>query len=64
MKFGETMIFIPDSGDIVWIMFNPQAGNEQAGHRPDLLFFCFFCIRVHFFHKLVVKFLKNRHCGD
>jgi len=34
MKFGETMAYIPDSGDIVWIMFNPQAGHEQAGHRP------------------------------
>ena len=37
MKFGETMAYIPDSGDIVWIMFNPQAGHEQAGHRPALV---------------------------
>ena len=36
MKFGETMAYIPDSGDIVWIMFN-QAGHEQAGHRPALV---------------------------
>jgi len=36
MKFGETMAYIPDSGDIVWVMFNPQAGHEQAGHRPAL----------------------------
>ena len=37
MKFGEPMAYIPDSGDIVWIMFNPQAGHEQAGHRPALV---------------------------
>src|SRR5215216_4982375 len=24
------MAYIPDSGDIVWITFNPQAGHEQA----------------------------------
>jgi mRNA interferase MazF len=37
MKFGKPMDYIPDSGDIVWIMFNPQAGHEQAGHRPALI---------------------------
>jgi mRNA interferase MazF len=37
MKLGNTMAYIPDSGDIVWIMFNPQAGHEQAGHRPALV---------------------------
>lgn len=26
--------YVPDSGDIVWISFDPQAGHEQAGHRP------------------------------
>ena len=31
------MAYIPDSGDIVWIMFNPQAGHEQSGHRPALV---------------------------
>lgn len=31
------MAYVPDSGDIVWIMFNPQAGHEQAGHRPALV---------------------------
>ena len=29
--------YIPDSGDIVWISFNPQAGREQAGHRPAVV---------------------------
>ena len=28
------MTYIPDRGDIVWIQMNPQAGREQAGHRP------------------------------
>ncbi len=37
MKPGKTMAYIPDSGDIVWVMFNPQAGHEQAGHRPALV---------------------------
>ncbi len=37
MKFGKPMDYIPDSGDIVWIMFNPQAVHEQAGHRPALI---------------------------
>jgi mRNA interferase MazF len=29
--------YVPDSGDIVWISFNPQAGHEQAGHRPAVV---------------------------
>ncbi len=28
--------YIPDAGDIVWMDFDPQAGHEQAGHRPAL----------------------------
>jgi mRNA interferase MazF len=31
------MAYIPDSGDIVWITFTPQAGHEQAGRRPALV---------------------------
>jgi mRNA interferase MazF len=31
------MVYVPDSGDIVWITFNPQAGHEQAGRRPALV---------------------------
>ena len=27
----------PDTGDIVWLNFDPQAGHEQAGHRPALV---------------------------
>jgi mRNA interferase MazF len=26
--------YVPERGDIVWLEFNPQAGYEQAGHRP------------------------------
>jgi mRNA interferase MazF len=29
--------YIPDAGDIVWLYFDPQAGHEQAGHRPALV---------------------------
>lgn len=28
---------IPDSGDVVWLEFDPQAGHEQAGRRPALV---------------------------
>ena len=31
------MAYTPNSGDIVWITFNPQAGHEQAGRRPALV---------------------------
>ena len=27
----------PDAGDVVWLQFDPQAGHEQAGHRPALV---------------------------
>ncbi len=30
-------VYVPEAGDIVWLQFNPQAGNEQAGHRPALV---------------------------
>jgi mRNA interferase MazF len=29
--------YIPDTGDVVWLEFNPQAGSEQAGRRPALV---------------------------
>lgn len=29
--------YVPDAGDIVWLDFDPQAGHEQAGHRPALV---------------------------
>ena len=31
------MPYIPDAGDIVWLDFSPQAGHEQAGHRPAIV---------------------------
>ena len=30
-------VFVPDSGDLVWLTFDPQAGHEQAGRRPALV---------------------------
>ncbi len=27
----------PDTGDIIWLQFNPQAGHEQAGRRPAIV---------------------------
>ena len=29
--------YIPDSGDVIWLNFDPQAGHEQAGHRPAIV---------------------------
>lgn len=29
--------WVPDIGEIVWLQFDPQAGHEQAGHRPALV---------------------------
>lgn len=29
--------YLPGRGDLVWLQFNPQAGHEQAGHRPALV---------------------------
>jgi mRNA interferase MazF len=29
--------YCPERGDVVWISFTPQAGHEQAGHRPALV---------------------------
>jgi len=29
--------YVPDRGHIIWLAFSPQAGHEQAGHRPALV---------------------------
>ena len=29
--------YVPDSGDLVWLNFTPQAGHKQAGRRPALV---------------------------
>lgn len=31
------MAYVPEAGDIVWLNFTPQAGHEQAGHRPAVV---------------------------
>ena len=28
---------VPDAGEVVWLKFDPQAGHDQAGHRPALV---------------------------
>lgn len=33
----KSKVYVPDSGDIVWLSFNPQTGHEQAGRRPALV---------------------------
>ena len=32
-----TRSYVPGAGDVVWLEFDPQAGHEQAGHRPALV---------------------------
>jgi len=29
--------YVPERGDIVWLQFNPQAGDEQSGKLPALV---------------------------
>jgi mRNA interferase MazF len=29
--------YVPEAGDIIWLDFSPQAGHEQAGHRPAVV---------------------------
>ena len=29
--------YIPDRGHLIWLTFDPQAGREQAGHRPAIV---------------------------
>ena len=29
--------YIPERGDLIWLVFDPQAGHEQAGRRPALV---------------------------
>ena len=29
--------YVPDRGHLIWLEFTPQAGREQAGHRPALV---------------------------
>jgi mRNA interferase MazF len=31
------MAYVPERGDLVWLMFTPQAGHEQAGRRPAMV---------------------------
>lgn len=29
--------YVPRPGDVIWLSFDPQAGNEQAGTRPAVV---------------------------
>ena len=29
--------YVPETGDVVWLQFDPQAGHEQVEHRPALV---------------------------
>lgn len=32
-----TRSYVPNTGDLIWLSFNPQAGREQTGRRPALV---------------------------
>jgi mRNA interferase MazF len=32
-----TKAYVPDAGDFVWLIFDPQVGHEQRGRRPALI---------------------------
>lgn len=29
--------YVPDTGDLIWVDFDPTKGSEQAGHRPAVV---------------------------
>lgn len=29
--------YCPEDGDLIWLDFDPQSGNEQAGRRPAIV---------------------------
>lgn len=29
--------YVPERGEIIWLVFDPQAGHEQSGRRPALV---------------------------
>ena len=29
--------YVPDTAEVIWLEFDPQAGHEQARHRPALV---------------------------
>jgi len=37
MKSSKSKKYIPDRGDIAWLLFNPQLGREHAGRRPAIV---------------------------
>lgn len=37
MRSGNSELYVPQRGDIIWTNFTPQAGREQAGRRPALV---------------------------
>jgi mRNA interferase MazF len=30
-------VILPDRGSLIWLLFSPQAGSEQAGRRPGIV---------------------------
>jgi len=37
MALTTTPAELPDRGSLVWLLFSPQAGSEQAGRRPGIV---------------------------
>ena len=33
----DTVAYVPERGDVIWISLSPQVGHEQAGRRPAVV---------------------------
>ena len=33
----ELISYVPNQGDIIWLVLDPRIGREQSGHRPALV---------------------------
>lgn len=33
----QSLPYIPQAGDIIWLVFDPRVGHEQSGRRPAIV---------------------------
>ena len=37
LKSMNSKIYVPERGDVIWIVLDPRVGHEQSGRRPALV---------------------------
>lgn len=37
MNASPKRVYLPDRGDVIWIVLDPRVGHEQSGRRPALV---------------------------